>query len=449
MRVKGEKMTDSIFNKDMVVSVQDISKCYLIYNQPQDRLKQILWRGRRKFFKEFWALKNVSLNVKKGEALGIIGRNGSGKSTLLQVISGIIMPTQGTVNIKGRIAALLELGSGFNPEFTGRENVFLNGSILGISRSEMEYRLGDIISFAGIGDFIDQPVKTYSSGMYVRLAFSVQALIEPDVLIVDEALAVGDEKFQRKCYSLIDKLREKGTSVLVVTHSTSLVEKYCQKALLLDRGEVHGFGQPKDIIDQYHALLYADEKAYLKMLNKGKIESDICLPEHEITNENNDSHEVSNQDMQDNNNTKIKAFIEDIWVCDINGNKGELFETGSIMNIYFNIFVMENIKHMLVGIRIKTVEGIEVYGTSTDYMGKSPLDIEGSTRMLFRFKMPLLLCEGSYFISVAVAEKIDSADMQYLDKRSDAVIIKVREAKLTATGIAYLGSDIEYSYEAV
>jgi len=435
-------------NNDILVSVHGISKCYLIYDRAQDRLKQIFWRGRRQYFKEFWALKGIDFEVNKGETFGIIGRNGSGKSTLLQIIAGILSPTSGLVKITGRVSALLELGSGFNPDFTGRENVFLNGAILGISRKEMERRINDIISFADIGEFIDQPVKVYSSGMYVRLAFSVQALIEPDILIVDEALAVGDEKFQRKCYSFIDTLRERGTCVLIVTHSTSIIEKYCQRALLLDRGEVHGLGQTKDIIDQYHALLYADEKAYLKILNKGNNEREAS--ETKLT------KEFVNVEAMDHvcatnatNGGKLSAFIQKVWLCDSNGDEGELFYTGTTIVINFKVVVLQEIKHLLAGIRLRTVEGVEVYGTSTEYVGKSPKDVKSNTVIVFQFKTPLILCEGTYFISVAVAQKVDSADMLYLDKKSDAIILKVKEGNITATGIAHLGSEIDYWYEVV
>lgn len=435
-------------NDPVLISVKDISKCYLIYNKPQDRLKQIVWRGRRQYFKEFWALKGIDFEVKKGETFGIIGRNGSGKSTLLQIIAGTLSPTSGLVKVSGRVSALLELGSGFNPDFTGRENVFLNGVILGISRKEMEERINDIISFADIGEFIDQPVKVYSSGMYVRLAFSVQALIEPDILIVDEALAVGDEKFQRKCYSFIDTLRERGTCVLIVTHSTSIIEKYCQRALLLDKGEIHGLGQTKDIIDQYHALLYADEKAYLKILNKTNNEQELPSPKSttELIASEARGHGYA---VDDTDGGKLSAFIQKVWLCDNNGVEGELFYTGTTIAINYKVIVLHEIKHMLAGIRIRTVEGVEVYGTSTEYVGKSPEDVKVNTVIVFQFKIPLFLCEGTYFISVAVAEKVGSLDMLYLDKKSDVVVLKVKEGKITATGIAHLGSEIDYWYEVV
>lgn len=255
-------------SSDMAISIADISKRYEMYAQPKDRLLQFFSFGRRQFFQEFWALRDVSFSVAKGETVGILGRNGSGKSTLLQIIAGTLAPTAGEVHTSGVLAALLELGSGFNPEFTGRENVYLNGSILGLSKDAMDRRFDDIAAFADIGLHLDQPVKTYSSGMAVRLAFAVQACIKPDILIVDEALSVGDEKFQRKCFDYIEGLRENGCSVLLVTHSTATVEKFCQRGVLLHQGRMHGVGPAKEIVDQYHALLYSDERSYLRYLNQ-------------------------------------------------------------------------------------------------------------------------------------------------------------------------------------
>jgi lipopolysaccharide transport system ATP-binding protein len=219
-------------SSEVAIKVQNLSKCYEIYDKPRDRLLQMLSRGKKKYCREFWALRDVSFEIRKGETVGIVGRNGSGKSTLLQILCGTLNPTSGTVETHGRIAALLELGSGFNPEFTGRENVYLNASILGLSKEEIDARYDAIIEFADIGDFINQPVKTYSSGMLVRLAFSVQAQVEPDILIVDEALAVGDAKFQARCFDRLKKLKENGTSILLVTHSSEQIVTHCDHAFL-------------------------------------------------------------------------------------------------------------------------------------------------------------------------------------------------------------------------
>lgn len=260
-------------SSDSAIQVTNLSKIYSIYNHPQDRLKQsviprlqqLVGLPPKRYFHEFWALRDISFEVKKGQTVGIIGRNGSGKSTLLQIICGTLSSTIGTVTTQGRIAALLELGSGFNPEFSGRENVYLNGAILGLSHEEIDARFDDIASFADIGEFIEQPVKIYSSGMVVRLAFAVQAMVDPDILIVDEALAVGDEKFQRKCFARLEELKSKGTSILLVSHAAPQIVQLCDKALLLERGERLLFTQPLSAVRAYQKLIYApaDEQGQL------------------------------------------------------------------------------------------------------------------------------------------------------------------------------------------
>jgi lipopolysaccharide transport system ATP-binding protein len=251
MHAAVESAPPSAPARDAVIAVRGLGKRYEIYAQPRDRLLQSLFRGRRQFFQEFWALSDVSFDVARGETVGIIGRNGSGKSTLLQLIAGTLTPTTGSVAVQGRVAALLELGSGFNPEFSGRENVFLNGAILGLARSEIDARLATIVSFAGLEEFIDRPVKTYSSGMLMRLAFSVAVNVEPDVLIVDEALAVGDTAFQLKCVERLEQLTRSGVTLLFVSHDTALVKSFCARALYLERGRLKAQGKPEVITELY------------------------------------------------------------------------------------------------------------------------------------------------------------------------------------------------------
>jgi lipopolysaccharide transport system ATP-binding protein len=250
---------------EIAVRVSRISKCYEIYDRPQDRLKQsiqprlrkLFRRVPRNYYREFWALRDVSIDVRKGETVGIIGRNGSGKSTLLQIICGTLAPTAGTVETSGRIAALLELGSGFNPEFTGRENIHMNAAVLGLSADEISDRFHDIVAFADIGDFIDQPIKTYSSGMVVRLAFAVSVCVEPEILVVDEALAVGDMAFQQKCLQQLTDLREHGTTVLLVTHDIMLTRNYCSRVVYLDSGVVKQIGDPEIVGEVYLKDLFS------------------------------------------------------------------------------------------------------------------------------------------------------------------------------------------------
>lgn len=250
-------------SSDPVIRLRDVSKHYLIYDRPEDRLKQMILpklarltgRSGLRFYRDFPAASHVSFDIGRGETVGIVGRNGSGKSTLLQMICGTLTPTGGSIEVHGRIAALLELGSGFNPEFTGRENVFLNASILGLSRKETEDRFDSIAAFAEIGHFMDQPVKTYSSGMYVRLAFAVAINVDPDILIIDEALSVGDEAFQRKCFSRIEQIRASGATILFVSHGAQTVVQLCDRAILIDRGEKLLEGRPKTVLNHYQRLL--------------------------------------------------------------------------------------------------------------------------------------------------------------------------------------------------
>jgi lipopolysaccharide transport system ATP-binding protein len=253
----------SAVDADIAISVRGVGKMYRIYDRPQDRLKQMLWRGRRMYGREFWALRDVSFDLPRGETLGIVGRNGSGKSTLLQIIAGTLTPTEGDAHIGGRVAALLELGSGFNPEFTGRENVFMNGAILGLSRQEMEELFDEIAAFADIGEFIDQPVKLYSSGMAVRLAFAVQAFVPKEILIVDEALAVGDMFFQAKCMAQMKRMLDSGVTVVFVSHDTGSIKSLCRRALLLDHGRLVDDDAAAKVVEHYFSLKVKGEQSVI------------------------------------------------------------------------------------------------------------------------------------------------------------------------------------------
>mgnify|MGYP000243955849 CR=1 FL=1 len=243
-----------------IIEVEQINKCYHLYNQPQDRLKQLLWRGKKQFFREFWALRDINFSIQPGEVIGIIGKNGSGKSTLLQLICGTLTPTSGNISVNGRVAALLELGAGFNPEFTGRENIAMNAAIMGLSEAQIQAKTDEIIEFSEIGEFIDQPVKTYSSGMYVRLAFSVAINVDPDILVIDEALSVGDGAFARKSFERIMQLKEAGKTILFCSHSLYQVEAICNQVIWLNKGHLQAIGKPADIIVEYNTFLKKNDQ---------------------------------------------------------------------------------------------------------------------------------------------------------------------------------------------
>ncbi|MBV7485440.1 ABC transporter ATP-binding protein [Bordetella sp. BOR01] len=421
---------------ERVISVDKVSKRFEMYGQPRDRLLQFLSFGRRQYFKEFWALRDVSLDVCKGETVGILGRNGSGKSTLLQIIAGTLSPTTGDVQVTGKLAALLELGSGFNPEFTGRENVYLNGSVLGFSTAQMDARFDEIAAFADIGEHLDQPVKTYSSGMYVRLAFAVQACVQPDILIVDEALSVGDEKFQRKCFDYIEGLRVGGCAILIVTHSTATVEKFCQRAALLHRGELHALGPAKNVIDQYHALLYSDEKTYLRYLNanQGQQQSAVAVESGTTSQAQDTPAAESEGDM--------RAAIRAWQVCDEGGTACEAFHSGQKATIAVDVDVFAPITMLQAGLLIRTIEGVSAFGTSTLYHGTSYPSPQSGDRLRVEFALDLTLGEGTYFVTLAIAEEVTQAHMEYLDRKTDAIILKISQRPLLGGGIAALRSSV-------
>ena len=245
--------------RDVVIQAHQLGKCYHIYKKPQDRLWQFVYRGKRQFYDEFWANRDIDLEVYKGETLGIVGRNGAGKTTLLQMIAGTLHPTAGELEVKGRVTALLELGSGFDMDFTGRENVFLSGAVLGIPRREMDKRFDEIVEFAGIGDFLEQPVKTYSKGMFVRLAFSVLASLDPDIFVVDEAIAVGDAYFRQRCMRRFNEMRERGTTILYVSHDGGSMKRLCNRVAWIDGGKLREVGPPSEVVDNYLSELFGQE----------------------------------------------------------------------------------------------------------------------------------------------------------------------------------------------
>ncbi|PAT33388.1 teichoic acid ABC transporter ATP-binding protein [Vandammella animalimorsus] len=433
---------------ETAIKVENLKKCYQIYEQPRDRLKQfilprlqrLLWQQPQQYYREFWALKGVTLDVRKGETVGILGRNGSGKSTLLQIITGTLAPTSGWVETHGRIAALLELGSGFNPDFTGRENVYLNGSILGFSKQEMDERFDEIAAFADIGEHLDRPIKTYSSGMVVRLAFAVQACVSPQVLIVDEALSVGDEKFQRKCFDYIERLREEGCSILLVTHSTATVEKFCQRGVLLHKGNVHGIGPAKEIVDQYHALLYSDEKTYIRYLQQSQA-TDTPLASADQTTTHQQAESLIS-DEGETNTTGMRAVIAHWQILDASGNPCDQFMTGETMTLRFCADVLRPIDEIQAGLLIRTVEGVSAFGTSTLYHQKNFTNAQPGTRLVFDFELRADLCAGTYFATLAIAEAISHGDMTYLDRKTDVIVFTVHQPRILASGIAMLDTKV-------
>ena len=338
----------------IAVSVESLSKQYRIYDRPADRLKETLTRGRWKAHREFWALKDISFKVEAGTTTGIVGPNGSGKSTLLQIITGTLEPTHGSVSIEGRVAALLELGAGFNPEFTGIENIFMNASLMGFSGAETENLLPEIASFAEIGDFIYQPLKTYSSGMYVRLAFAAAIAVAPQILIIDEALAVGDAVFQHRCMRRIKEMQENGTTILFVSHDPASVRALCNRAILLNHGEKIAEGTPPDVLNRYQKIIMARQQAYEATAKPAETTANE-FSERKVTPL---SYVYRHGDRS--------AEVLQVELLDGALRPIELVETGEPLVVRIVYMAHADLDDVVCGFLIRNRHGIHVYGTNTE-----------------------------------------------------------------------------------
>ncbi|MBU6415573.1 MAG: ABC transporter ATP-binding protein [Xanthomonadaceae bacterium] len=433
---------------DFSIRVEGLSKRYEIYARPVDRLKQMIlprvqrglhWPARA-WFSEFWALHDVSFNVRKGETVGIVGRNGSGKSTLLQMICGTLTPTLGTVAVNGRVAALLELGAGFNPEFTGRENVRLSGLLYGLSEQELKARFDAILDFAEIGEFIDQPVKTYSSGMYVRLAFAVAINVSPDVLVLDEALSVGDEAFQRKCFARIDQIRASGATVLFVSHAAGTVIELCNRALLLDRGELLTEGSPKHVVSRYQKLLYSpvDKHESIREHIKAGKETDALEagtgPPAPIAAGAADNGSGKRWDASSFEEGLIPkstfrydssgASIFDPHIETLDGRRVNILQPQCEYVYAYRVRFEWTASNVRCGMLIRTVTGLELAGCITSWRGESLPDVEAGSELEVRFLFPCLFASGAYFLNAGVQGSFGEENV-YLDRWIDGAMFKV------------------------
>ena len=414
-----------------IVNVSNLSKRFKLYSNPRDRFKEWIHPLKKKYHNEFWALKDVSFSISAGETLGIIGRNGSGKSTLLQIVTNVMAPTTGLAEINGRVSALLELGTGFDGELTGRENIFLNGSILGLNPREIRERIPSIRTFADIGEYFDQPVKLYSSGMFVRLAFSAAIHVDPDILIIDEALAVGDIKFQNKCYRKFNEFRDQGKTIIFVTHSTDLIAKLCNRAILLHNGHILEDNQPNLVINRYlELLLGSSDKKIIKEENSVENKTQVQDQETSITNF------ISNQtkiDLCQNNINYNKneyrygngkgIIVNFLILSDKKVNYYQLL-SGSDIEIWTKFFFKKNVERPVYGITLKTVDGVEIFGSNSLV---EEFDVEQKQKGEFSIvknKFPLNLKSGDYFISLGLAESV-KGNTEPLDRRYDLIHLKV------------------------
>lgn len=415
-------------SSELTIKVENVSKCFHVYDTPRDRLKQfILPRLHRffddkpkQYFKEFWALNDVSLEIRKGETVGIIGRNGAGKSTLLQIICCTLNQTSGNTEVKGRVAALLELGAGFNPEFSGRENVYMNGSVLGLTRQEIDDKFAEIEAFADIGSFIDQPVKTYSSGMYVRLAFAVQACVDPEILVIDEALSVGDIGFQYKCFQRMEALRKKGVTILMVTHSTGSILEYADRCIVIDAGRV-----VVDTTDVLSAVL-TYEKGMLPVAPKSERDEVDELTSTLFTEADLQQHQLSDtrSDLSEKRFGSARAIIKDLEIVRPDGklfSDSPMLKCGDEVTFRCHLWSSSEIDNIVLGISISKSQGADVWGDNNLNAG-SPITLRAGKQVVeYRAKLPI--SSGDYLVHCGLA-RIHDNHREELDQRRPLTRIK-------------------------
>jgi teichoic acid transport system ATP-binding protein len=382
-------------NDDIAIRIKNITKTYTLYKSHADRVKETFHPFRKKYHRPFNALNNVSLDVKRGETVGIIGRNGGGKSTMLQIICGILQPTSGSVEVAGRVSALLELGAGFNPEFTGRQNVYINAAILGMNHEEIGAHFDDIAAFADIGDFIDQPVKTYSSGMYVRLAFAIAINVDPDILLVDEALSVGDTIFQSRCFAKFREFQEKGITIVLVTHSLDLITRFCSTAHLLEQGQVHASGFPKDVVDEYNRLIVkCSGQAPVEMVHSYETQGIIKAKQW------NGLFQVNPDENRYGNG---KAEILEAGIFSMDGTPSQTLLQGEIYEFRLKVRFKDTIPNPILAYTVKDVKGFDISGTNTLYQNIDTGTVNEDDVLLATFTHKILLNPGGYLLSFGCA----------------------------------------------
>jgi lipopolysaccharide transport system ATP-binding protein len=435
-------------SSEIVLLAEGLGKRYEIYGHPRDRLLQMLWGQRRRLFREHWALRGVSFEVRRGQMVGVIGRNGSGKSTLLQLVAGVLTPTEGRVRAMGRVAALLELGAGFHPDFSGRENVFLNGQILGMTQDQLAERYAAIVDFADIGDAIEQPVKTYSSGMVVRLAFAVAAHVEPDILIVDEALAVGDLSFQARCLDRIRQLRESGVSTLFVTHDLGTFQALCDYGYLLDEGTLLSEGAPDHLAAQYYNLSQEHEMRRQRRASAPAARASApAVPDPAVVpgageapgpgaDAARDGPVVSIDDARraiaaKDASTEYRfgshdAVIEDFRLLDAQGHPCQALRVGERFTVELDVAVLAPLSDLAAAIMFRNAQGQNLFGANTRYDGPVPIGpLVAGARFRISIGMEMLLNPGEYLLHLGLAECRSDHVYVSLDNRDKVGVVTV------------------------
>lgn len=423
------------------ITVRDVGKVYRVYDNPRDRLKELLSPTKKKYYREFHALDGVSFEVGHGETVGIIGRNGSGKSTLLKIVCGILKPTTGEAVTEGRISALLELGTGFNPEFTGRENVYLNGALMGFTKEEVDGRYDRIAGFADIGAFINQPVKTYSSGMYVRLAFSCAVNVDPGILVVDEALSVGDVFFQQKCFKKMAEFREQGKTMLLVSHGLEVIQKNCDRAVFLDKGVLVEAGASRDVINRYlETVLLAGEKAAAGRDAEAVAREEAGRMRAAAPGGDEFCAKRPNYNKNEFRYGSRKARVADFSLLDREGRDVIAVSSGERLLFRYEVTFDCRVEFPIYGFTIKSKDGVTVYGCNTWHEGVRVGPKDRGDRVVVEFGQDMNLAAGDYFVSAGVAE-LDGEKAAPLDRRNDLAYIKVLPVD-RSFGIANLFSGI-------
>lgn len=426
--------------KELAINVKNIKKEYKLYDKPSLRVREALSITGKQYHKKFQALSDISFEVKKGEMLGIIGKNGAGKSTLLKIITGVLTPTSGTIEINGKISALLELGAGFNPEYTGIENIYLNGSMIGFTKEEMDAKLDDILTFADIGDFVYQPVKTYSSGMFARLAFAVAINVEPDILIVDEALSVGDVFFQAKCYKKLEDLKKSGKTILFVTHDMGSVIRYCNRAILINEGTIAADGKPDEIVDLY-------KKVLVGQFGDNEEKSEEIISEQVQRIEKQKEGIPWKSYMLINPNSQIygdhRADIIDFGIFDEKGSINNTVRKMREFSIKMKVCFHETICNPIFAFSIKDTKGTEITGTNTIIEKIDTGTVEAGEIVTIEFKQIMRIQGGQYLLHLGCTG-YEGDNLVVYNRLYDICCITVISEKTT---VGYFDLDSKVKYE--
>src|SRR5258706_3460270 len=442
--------------REIAVSVRELTKKFRLFSTPMERLKESLHPLRKRYHKEFWALKGISLDIPKGEVVGIMGRNGSGKSTLLQIIASVLRPTSGVITVNGRVSALLELGAGFNPEFTGRQNVLLNGAVTGVSLEEMLEPLPAVIDFADIGEFFDQPMKIYSSGMFIRVAFAAATNVAQDILIVDEALAVGDAKFQYRCFQKIKEFRERGTTIILVTHDHELVIRHCKRAILLDEGRLVADGDSETVVRQYIDLLEQrdlslphrqaavnsaaeiDDASMTQLLSPagvaGAINTFFADMPHADQCPKRATYNVNEHAQRD----PRAEIVDYLVICGHTVDPTQI-TSGEEIDIYITIRFHADVEHPCFGIGVNSKDGVQIYALNSAWTVSEPIPARAGEFRVVRFRLVLALNSGDAFLDVGVDELKYARHYTNICRRMGLVHLVVHANK-TFHGLADFGA---------